>query len=54
MRARAGWLRLGVRLESLTIGWNSLEAVIAVGLGLLAGSTALVGFGLDSVIQSGS
>lgn len=45
-------LRSGVRLEWFTIGWNSVEAVVAVGAGLLAGSIALVGFGLDSVIET--
>lgn len=42
----------GVRLEVLTIGWNAVEAFVAVGAGLAAGSIALVGFGLDSVIES--
>ena len=42
---------LGRRLEYFTIAWNSLEGIIAVGLGLLAGSVALVGFGLDSAIE---
>jgi divalent metal cation (Fe/Co/Zn/Cd) transporter len=45
-------LRRGRNLEYLTIGWNSLEAVAAIGTGLLAGSIALVGFGFDSVIES--
>lgn len=46
------WLvRRGLRLEYLTLGWNSLEAVIAVASGLLAGSIALVGFGFDSVVE---
>jgi divalent metal cation (Fe/Co/Zn/Cd) transporter len=40
-----------VRLEYLTIGWNSLEGLIAIVSGLVAGSIALVGFGLDSVIE---
>jgi divalent metal cation (Fe/Co/Zn/Cd) transporter len=48
---RAGLVRRGRRLEYLTIGWNSLEGVIAVGAGLVAGSIALVGFGFDSVIE---
>ncbi|REJ79543.1 MAG: hypothetical protein DWQ47_02785 [Acidobacteria bacterium] len=39
-------------LEYLTISWNSIEAIAAVGAGLLAGSIALVGFGFDSVIES--
>lgn len=42
----------GVRLEILTIGWNVIEAIVAIGAGLAAGSIALVGFGLDSVIES--
>jgi cation diffusion facilitator family transporter len=41
-------------LTALTIGWNSLEAVIAIGSGILAGSIALVGFGLDSVVEVSS
>lgn len=44
----------GRRLEYLTIGWNSLEAVVAVAAGLMAGSIALVGFGIDSVIEVSS
>lgn len=51
---RAENLRRGRRLEYLTIGWNSLEAVIAIGAGLFAGSIALVGFGFDSVIEVSS
>src|SRR4026207_1025581 len=41
-------------LAYLTIIWNSLEGIIAVGAGLLAGSIALVGFGVDSVIEVSS
>ena len=41
-------------LAYLTIGWNSLEAIIAVTAGILAGSIALVGFGFDSVIEVSS
>lgn len=43
--------RSAFRLEYLTIGWNVIEAVIAVGAGIAAGSLALVAFGLDSVIE---
>jgi len=42
------------RLEYLTVGWNSLEGIIAILSGLLAGSIALVGFGFDSVIEVSS
>jgi divalent metal cation (Fe/Co/Zn/Cd) transporter len=38
----------------VTVGWNILEAVIAVVAGLLAGSIALIGFGFDSVIEVSS
>ena len=47
-------IKRGRRLEYYTIGWNSLEAVISIGAGLLAGSIALVGFGIDSVIEVSS
>ena len=50
--ARDFLLQRGIRLEWFTIGWNSVEAVVAIGAGLLAGSIALVGFGLDSVIET--
>lgn len=52
MRSRS--VRRGRSLEYLTIGWNSLEALIAIGAGLVAGSIALVGFGLDSIIEVSS
>src|SRR2546427_3905246 len=41
----------GKRLEYFTIVWNSLEGLIAVGAGVLAGSISLVGFGMDSFIE---
>ncbi len=44
----------GRRLEYLTLGWNSLEAVASLVAGLFAGSIALVGFGFDSVIECAS
>jgi divalent metal cation (Fe/Co/Zn/Cd) transporter len=50
--ARAGMVRQGRKLEYLTIGWNLLEGAVAVGAGVVAGSTALVGFGFDSFIES--
>jgi len=48
---RAALVRHGLRLNYLGIGYNVLEAVVAVTAGLLAGSVALVGFGFDSVIE---
>jgi len=44
-------IRRGQILEYLTVGYNSLEGVIAVAAGLLAGSVALIGFGFDSAIE---
>src|SRR5436853_2064937 len=41
----------GKRLEYFTIAWNSLEGLIALIAGFLAGSVALVGFGFDSAIE---
>jgi divalent metal cation (Fe/Co/Zn/Cd) transporter len=38
-------------LEYFTIAWNSLEGLIAVTAGAIAGSIALVGFGVDSFIE---
>jgi divalent metal cation (Fe/Co/Zn/Cd) transporter len=48
---RQAQVQRGVRLEIITISYNSLEALIALVFGFLAGSIALVGFGLDSVIE---
>jgi len=47
-------IRRGRTLAYLTIIWNSLEGLIAVGAGIVAGSIALVGFGIDSVIEVSS
>jgi divalent metal cation (Fe/Co/Zn/Cd) transporter len=49
---RSSALHRGIRLEAFTISWNVVEALIALGAGYLAGSVALVGFGLDSVIET--
>ena len=50
-RSRMALVRRGQMLEYLTLVSCSLEAVVAVIAGLLAGSVALVGFGADSVIE---
>ena len=49
--SRAALLRRGRTLEYATVGYNVLEGVIAIGSGVLAGSIALVGFGIDSGIE---
>ena len=43
--------RTAVRLEYATIGWNIIEALVALASGLAAASVALVAFGLDSAIE---
>ena len=48
---RAGLVRRGRRLEYFTVAYNSLEGLIAIVAGLMAGSIALVGFGFDSIIE---
>lgn len=44
-------IRRGQMLEYFTVGYNSLEGVIAIAAGLFVGSIALVGFGFDSAIE---
>ena len=44
----------GLVAEYFTVGWNVVEGVIAIGAGIVAGSIALVGFGLDSYIEVAS
>ncbi len=48
---REGRIRHGVRLQYLTIAYNSLEGLISVVAGLFAGSVSLIGFGFDSLIE---
>src|SRR5215510_2827327 len=48
---RVNIIRRGLNLEYLTIAYNSLEGLIAIVAGLIAGSIALIGFGFDSVIE---
>ena len=43
-----------VGLAGASVGYNALEAVIAITAGVVAGSVALVGFGLDSVVEVSS
>jgi divalent metal cation (Fe/Co/Zn/Cd) transporter len=45
LRRRIRWIVAG------TIAWNTVEAVVALAAGTVASSTALVAFGLDSVVE---
>lgn len=38
-------------IVAITIGYNVVEAVIALSAGTIASSAALIGFGLDSVVE---
>jgi divalent metal cation (Fe/Co/Zn/Cd) transporter len=49
--ARHSAVRQGILLSYATIGYNSLEAIGSLIAGLLSGSVALVGFGIDSIIE---
>jgi divalent metal cation (Fe/Co/Zn/Cd) transporter len=52
--ARPELLRRGRRLEWFTVGWNLLEGTVALAAALPAGSVALLGFGVDSFVESAS
>lgn len=43
--------RRGLRLEWATNGWNVMEVVVTISLGVQAGSLALIAFGLDSIVE---
>ncbi len=47
-------LHKGLRLEYFTLTWNTLEAVVGLTAGIAAGSVALVGFALDSIVEASS
>jgi divalent metal cation (Fe/Co/Zn/Cd) transporter len=49
---RARLVRRAKFLARLGIAWHGLEAAVAIGAGVVAGSIALVGFGADSLIES--
>jgi len=44
--------RKGLYLEYFTIAYNILEATVSIVFGSIAGSIALIGFGLDSIVES--
>lgn len=52
MTERQAAVRQGLRLEYITLGYNVVEAAVSIVSGLFAGSIALIGFGVDAVIES--
>jgi divalent metal cation (Fe/Co/Zn/Cd) transporter len=53
-RRRSRLIRQARMLSLLSIGWMTVEAVVAIVASLLSGSVALLGFGLDSLIELAS
>jgi divalent metal cation (Fe/Co/Zn/Cd) transporter len=51
---RRALIRQAFQLEWLTIGWMTVEAIVAFVAGLTAGSLVLTAFGLDSLIELAS
>jgi divalent metal cation (Fe/Co/Zn/Cd) transporter len=51
---RARWVRRARLLAWVGVGWHGVEAAVAVGAGVAAGSFALIGFGADSLIEAGA
>jgi Cation efflux family len=49
--SRTQLVRRGQRLEYFTIAYNSLEGLVSIVAGAIAGSVSLIGFGLDSIIE---
>ena len=52
--ARTALIRQAFRLEYITLAWMAIEAVVAIGAGIAAGSLVLTAFGIDSVIELAS
>lgn len=54
VEARSLLLSRALRLECLTVGWNIVEGLVAIAAAAAAGSVALLGFGVDSFVESAS
>jgi divalent metal cation (Fe/Co/Zn/Cd) transporter len=51
---RRTFLRRGHALEIATVAWNVVEGILALAAGTIASSTALIGFGIDSFLETTS
>lgn len=51
MTDRSKLVARGIALNYLTIAYNTIEAIVALSAGLVAGSVALISFGIDSAIE---
>ena len=54
MDSRLQLHKKALSLSYFTVGYNILEGIVSIFAGLLAGSIALIGFGLDSFVESSS
>ena len=54
MSTRAQIVCCGLGLEYFTVGWTLVEAAVGLATGAVAGSIALIGFALDSLIEASS
>jgi len=52
--SRADLVRRATVLAVVTLGWNVIEAAVALAAALVAGSRALAAFGVDSIVESAS
>src|SRR3954449_13002619 len=48
---RVRLVRRAKLLARLGVAWHGIEATVAIGAGIVAGSIALIGFGADSLIE---
>jgi cation diffusion facilitator family transporter len=51
---RAALVRRGQILSRVSLAYNSLEGIVSIAVGAMAGSISLIGFGVDSVIEVSS
>ena len=51
---RADSIKRALGLEYFSLAWNLLETIVGFIAGLMSGSIALIGFALDSVVESSS
>jgi Co/Zn/Cd efflux system component len=51
---RVAHLQQGLRLEILTVTWNIIEGLVSIYAAIIAGSVALLGFGVDSFVETTS
>jgi cation diffusion facilitator family transporter len=54
MAERSKLVRRGFHLSVFTVAWNVIEGIVGVASGLISGSVALLGFGIDSFVESAS